>query len=90
MYRIFFLLSLVVFPRAAPIMEPGLTTLYLLLDASNNSSNQGCWNEELRNYIETKIVGQKGYVYCDTYKMSASSPVDFAKELSAGQGKIFK
>lgn len=75
----------------AVAMEPGISTLFILLNA-NSTGNVGgneCWDKELQHYIQNKIVGQKGHVFCGTYDLTLQTPAEFAGNLTFAESGIF-
>lgn len=55
----------------AAVMESGNKTLFILLntisDSQSSQADGSCWNPNLKEYIETNIVANKGLVYCAEY-----------------------
>lgn len=41
-----------------------------------------CWNEDLKIYIQDKIVGRSGHVFCAAYDLSSQSPIGYANDLA--------
>lgn len=41
-----------------------------------------CWNEDLKIYIQDKIVGRSGHVFCAAYDLSSQSPAGYANDLA--------
>jgi hypothetical protein len=73
-------------------VEPSNNSLFILLntvyDSKATLEENKCWNDDLKDYIQSKVVGLKGHVYCATYEMSQMSPVAYANELAISNENI--
>ena len=76
----------------AAVMESGNKTLFILLntisDSQSSQADGSCWNPNLKEYIETNIVANKGLVYCAEYNSLINSPAVFAKEFATNEDAI--
>lgn len=89
-----FIAIILTFSRSlsATVAEPSNNSLFILLNADYGSKGSQeenkCWNDDLKDYIQSKVVGLKGHVYCATYDMSQMSPVAYANELAVSNENI--
>lgn len=71
---------------ASPILESSRSTLYILLNTFSGRQSvlnaNDCWNEDLKIYIQDKIVGRSGHVFCAAYDLSSQSPAGYANDLA--------
>ncbi len=76
---------------ATTAIEPGISTLFILLNTNSNGNTgeDACWDKELRNYIQNKIVGQKGHVFCGNYDLTLQTPAEFADDLARAESGVF-
>lgn len=77
---------------SATVVEPSNNSLFILLntvyDSKATLEENKCWNDDLKDYIQSKVVGLKGHVYCATYDMSQMPPVAYANELAVSNENI--
>ena len=89
-----FIAIILTFSRSlsATVAEPSNNSLFILLNADYGSKGSQeenkCWNDDLKDYIQSKVVGLKGHVDCATYDMSQMSPVAYANELAVSNENI--